>query len=279
MSESIENWREPLEPQTIPIKRKRHAHEELPGRSLRIKETKFLGSGSSGVVRAVEAELVRRPRFLSDPIGWFSPQSRELKNFAIKVIRQDRVGEAMESYARCKDAGLTVPTTYRHVELRDGRSAILMADLRKDGFAVAQSEGMQADLAKPKARMEIIENLDDLLKAVFDDALLASREKNYGILLGGDSIFFLMPQAGGVGKVKHIFADFDRMYQQENRNSTTLAALSGKAQEYKKEVTKINIGEVKNAFEKFIKGFVGEKLQKDHLARLESYVQDLNRSV
>jgi len=276
MSESSEDWRKPLEPQTISVNRKPRAHEDLPDRSIRIKESEFIGSGSSGVVRAIQAELERQPRLFKDPLGWLFPKVRELKGFALKIIRTDRVGEALESYARCQDAGLTVPSTYRHLELRDGRSAILMPDLRQNGYTVAQPHGIQAEASRPTGRMERIENLDTLLKSVFDDVMLASRYKSYGILLGGDPIFFLMPQRGGIGEVKHIFFDFDRMHDQANYNSTTLARFEGMPREYQQEVTRINIASAKKSFETFIKNFVDEKVQGEYASKLASWVQRLS---
>ena len=273
MSESPEAWRKPLLSQTIPVKRRSEAHEGLQNRSIRIKDSEFIGGGSSGVVRALEADIVLRPRFLDDPRGWFSPKVRELKGFALKIIRTDRLGEALESYSLCRDAGLTVPTTYRHLELRDGRSAVLMPDLRKNGYAVAQLDGAQPEASRPTDRMERIENFSALLKSVFDDVMLASHYKTHGILLGGDSIFFLMPQAGGIGDVKHIFADFDRMHEQEKRNSATLAPFAGRAGEYQQEVTRINIEAIKHIFEAFIERFVDENVAGDYLSQLTSYVE------
>lgn len=273
MSEEMDGWRKPLKPQKVHVPR--WNRPELPERYVKIKDSKFLGSGTSGTVRSLEAELVRRPRLLKDPIGWFFPKSRELKDFAIKIMRPGRVGEAMESYYDCKNAGLTVPTTYKYIELRDGRSAILMSDLRKGGYAVAQTSNPQEESTRPKDQIKFIENFESLLKTVFDEVAAASSYRNYGILLGGDSIFFLVPQIGGVGNVKHIFADFDRMHNQADYNSTTLTPLQGNPSLYKKEVLRINLETIQRKFKEFIAGFVVESMQEDYVSRIDSYVQSL----
>jgi hypothetical protein len=277
MSEDPDHWRKQVKPQTIPVERNWGLDENASTRRfIRIKGTKYLGSGTSGVVRELEAELLRRPRFLNNPVGWFFPKTRALRGFAIKVMRPGTVGEALESYQECKDAGLTVPRTYKYIGLRDGRAAILTTDLRKDGYVIAQS---RSSVSRPDAPMQEIANFDDLLQTVFFETLLASRRKTYGKLLGGDALFFLMPRSGGIGRVKHIFADFERMHNQEDYNSTRLEPFRGNAALYKKEVTKINIETIQKNFQDFIEGFVAENVQNDYASRLESHVRELTNSI
>lgn len=279
MPGDMEQWRKPLKPQEVPLKRSHHAGESLPNRSLRIKESTFLGAGSSGTVRAIEAELVRRPSFLKDPVGWFSPQTKEVSDLAIKIMRPGQVGEAMENYNDCKEAGITVPATYKQVELSDGRDAIVMSDLRREGYAIAQTSNVQAEFSRPASPMKTIENFDSLLDRVFEDALLASASRSYGKLLGGDSIFFLMPKEGGVGTVKHIFADFDRMHDQEEYHSTTLAPLQGNPALFKQEVARINVSMIRRKLEEFIGAFVDEDMQAEYLSKLDAYAAQIQEKI
>ena len=240
--------------------------EHASGRSVHVylDSPQLIGQGHFGVIYAVTARTVGiRPHF-GHEVPFDHVRRAHESSAVIKVFYEEKQAQsAFSLYDVCKDAGLHVATTYR---LGPKEKTIIMTEFGTDGrYAVSGNNwSVGADVLE-KNKLDRIENWDALLAQLFTEPAVFDEKQNmiagsdvlrataHGIELQPD-VYFFITSVEKNPSIEAVAGDFDLVMHPSKLP--------------RRQLLEHNIKALGSSCMQFVKRFVREDAQKEHLDKL-----------